>query len=186
MAAGVDAPENLSQAHQSLAKFFSVADRERIRKMRSEEEMNRFIGMPGAIALTNEWQLWADPPLARYFKRLGINEPHDMVGIVTQTYWCKLHQQPFGLRAKVAKIRAYYARHEAMQPPDKNPRDGMEIDWFITHSNPPAADLYLGVSKSHRSFWRYDHSTGRGIEPALPDEAKEIQSALESVKEFRH
>ena len=70
-----------------------------------------------------------------------------------------------------------------MKPPDKNPRDGAEIDWFIAKSNPPTADLYLGISKSDGSFWRYDHSTEQGIEPALPDEAKEIQSTLDLVKE---
>jgi hypothetical protein len=183
-AADAAIPRDLHEAHESLTQHFSAADISRIRKMKSEDEMIGLVGLQEASALTNEWQLWADSPLARYFKRLGVTEPHDMIGIVADTYWCKLHGRPFALRAKVAKLRKEYARQEAMKPKGKSPRDGAEIDWFDIHSG-KTTDIYLGVSKSDGSFWRYDHSNGRGIEPALPDEAKEMTTIIESTKHLK-
>ena len=71
-----------------------------------------------------------------------------------------------------------------MKPKGKSPRDGAEIDWFDIHGG-KTTDIYLGVSKSDGSFWRYDHSNGRGIEPALPDEAKEMTTIIESTKHLK-
>jgi hypothetical protein len=133
-AADAAIPRNLHEAHESLTQHFSAADISRIRKMKSADEMIELVGLQEASALTNEWQLWADSPLARYFKRFGVTEPHDMIGIVADTYWCKLHGRPFTLRAKVAKLHKEYARQEAMKPKGKSPRDGAEIDWFDVHS----------------------------------------------------
>src|SRR5437588_10524498 len=138
-------PRNLSEAQKSLARHLSAADFARVRELKAEGDIVRVVNMPRTIALTNEWQLWVESPLARYFKRLGVAEPHDMIGVVGETYWCKLHGRPFALRAKVAKLRKYYAREEAMKPKGRSPRDGAEIDWFrIMQSR--TGTLYLGAS----------------------------------------
>jgi uncharacterized protein DUF6794 len=178
-------PRNLSEAQESLARHLSAADIARARELKSEEDIVRVVNMPLTIALTNEWRLWAGSPLARYFKRLGVAEPHDMIGVVAETYWCKLHGRPFALRAKVAKLRKYYAREEVMKPKGRSPRDGAEIDWFrIMQSR--TGTLYLGASLSDGSFWRYDHRNGRGIEPARPAEVKELQEIQEMTKKSPH
>ena len=170
-------PRNLDEAHKSLARHFSPADIERIRKMKSEDEMLDVVGLPQTSALTNEWQLWGNSPLARYFKRLGVAEPHDMVGIVAETYWCKLHSKPFALNERVAKLKAYYAREETMKPKGKCPRDGFAIDWFYS-----SGTLHLGVCASDGRFWRYDRPNGRGIEPARPEEARQMAEIVEASK----
>src|SRR5262249_35551060 len=151
IAADTVVPNNLSEAHESLTRHLTAAGVRRVEKMKSEDEMYDVIGLPEAVALTNEWRLWEDSMLARYFKQLGVTEPHDMVGIVSQTYWCKVHNRPFALDAKVAKVKRFYAREtlreEKNRPKGKSPRDGAEIDW-ISEDQYSTGSLYLGVSRS--------------------------------------
>ena len=186
IAADAAIPKNLAEAHGSLTRHLTSADVDRIRAMKSEDEMIRVIGLSEASALTNEWQLWGDSPLARYFKRLGVAEPHDMVGIVAETFWCKIHKRPFALRAKVTKLKQHYAREKAREESDRpkgnSPRDGAKIDWFY-QTQDSTGSLHLGVSKSDGSFWRYDRRDGRGIQPARPDEAKMLEDIVRAGKE---
>jgi len=174
-------PHNLSEAQQSLAEHLTPAEINRIEKTKSEHEMIQIIGLPRAIALTNEWRLWANSPLARYFRSLGVTEPHDMVGIVAETYWCKRHGKPFRLPEKIANLRAQYARQEAVTPKARSPRDGARIDWLVSRES-PTSNLYLGISQSDGSFWRYDRRNGAGVQPAHPDEAKELAQLVEAGK----
>jgi len=170
----VAVPRDLAEAQENLARHLSARDIARFRAMKSESEIYQVVDIPFLIWFTNEWGLWGNPPLTRYFKRLGVTQPHDMVGIVAQTYWCKLHGRPFRLREKIAFIRGYYAEQEARAPRSRSPRDGAEIDWRSTHQGDDG-NLYLGISRSDGSFWRYDsRHKSRGIEPARRDEREEL------------
>jgi len=180
----ISRPRDLAEAHKSLAARLTRAEIERIKKMPSENDIMRIVGMPQTIGLTNEWQLNDDSALARYFKKMGVNDSHDMVGIVAATYWCKLHDRPFRLKSRIAELRKYYAREEAMKPDGRrSPRDGAEIDWFIGESS-DTGTLYLGVSLSDGSFWRYDYRNRRGVEPARPDESKRLADSLRLEREM--
>jgi hypothetical protein len=176
-------PRNLSEAHQSLAEYLTPAEIIRIKQMRFEHEVLQVIGLPQAAALTNKWRLWGNSPLARYFRGLGVAEPHDMIGIVAQTYWCKLHGTPFRLEAKVAKLRADYARQRTVKPEARSPRDGARIDWLVTRES-ATGNLYLGISQTDGSFWRYDDRNRAGVEPARPDEAGELARLVQAGKEL--
>ena|ERR1700738_3176741 len=103
---------NLEEAQRDLEQWLGAAGVQRVKQARSEQEMYGVIGLIEAISLTNRWHLWENPPLARYFKSIGVTEPHDMVGIVSATYWCKLHGKPFRLRERAARLQRIY-REEA-------------------------------------------------------------------------
>src|SRR4030095_4392131 len=105
-------PRNLEEAYRDLERFLTPAGIARVQKARSEDDMFGIIGLPEAVSLTNRWHLWETPPLARYFKSLGVTEPHDMVGIVSATYWCKVHGKPLHLREHAA----HYREAEAKSP----------------------------------------------------------------------
>ena len=92
-------PRDLDDAHRDLEHWLGAAGVDRAKNARSEDEMMfRIISLDGTVSLTNRWHLWENSPLAQYFKRLGVTEPHDMVAIVTATYWCKTHGEPLRLR----------------------------------------------------------------------------------------
>jgi hypothetical protein len=92
-------PRDLNDAHRDLEYWLGPSGVQRVKSARSEEEtMYHIISLPGTISLTNRWHLWENSPLAQYFKELGVTEPHDMVGVVTATYWCKVHGKPIRLR----------------------------------------------------------------------------------------
>ncbi|HVF72943.1 MAG TPA: DUF6794 domain-containing protein [Chthoniobacterales bacterium] len=105
-------PRNLDDAHRDLERWLGATGIQHAKKARSEQDfMFRVIGLEGAVSLTNRWHLWDQSPLARYFKRLGVREPHDMVGVVTGTYWCKVQGRPVRLREHAAYWREAEAKN---------------------------------------------------------------------------
>lgn len=182
----VDPPSNLAEAHEKLSQRLSTDQIDRIKRAESADGAKRIIDLSQASALTNEWQLWSATPLSRYFRKMGVSEPHDMIGIIVETYWCKLHNKPFRLNSRFAKVRASYARALAREaerrPRGKSPRDGGEIDWFWQEEG-PSGTLYLGVNLTDGSFWRFDKRTGKGITPATPDEARKLAELIQVGKE---
>ena len=162
-----------NDAHRDFELYLTPAGVKRVRLARSEKAMTCFIGPFQLGALSNRWHLGENSPLAQYFEKLGVTTPHDIDGIVAETYGCKIHGRPFALHAKIAKVRKYYARKEAMRPKERSPLDGAEIDWVLIFES-SVGELYLGVSRSDGSFWRFDYRNGRGIEPARLEEAKDL------------
>ena len=105
-------PRDIDDAHRDLEQWLGPAGAKDARKARSEEDMMyRVVGLPGAVSLTNRWHLWDNPPLAQYCKRLGVRDPHDMVGLISATYWCKIHGKPLRLREHAAYWRDAEARN---------------------------------------------------------------------------
>jgi hypothetical protein len=102
-------PPVVDEAHQALERYLTPTGVERVKQARAENEMIRIIDLPGFVALTNEWQLHGDSSLARYFRRRGVDEPHEMVYIISRTYWCRVHGKPLRLQEKIAQVKAAYA-----------------------------------------------------------------------------
>ena len=57
-----------------------------LKSKRSKDEKDA-LTIPIGIELTNRWQLNSNFRLAKYFHRLGVQDSHDMVGIVMATFW---------------------------------------------------------------------------------------------------
>jgi hypothetical protein len=106
-------PRDIDDAHRDLEEWLGPIGVRKAKKARSEEDMMyHVIGLEGAVSLTNRWHLWDSSPLAQYCKRLGVTPPHDMVGMITATYWCRIHGKPLRLREHAA----YWRDAEAKNP----------------------------------------------------------------------
>ena len=57
----------------------------------------------------------------------------------------------------------------------QTPREGSPIDrapiaWVITKNPGDKNVVHLGLSVSDKTGWRYEYFSGKGIEPATPEE----------------
>lgn len=68
------------------------------------------------------------------------------------------------------------------EPAEPSPKDGSKIDWRIIVGQGKGT-VHLGVSGPGFDFWRYEYGSGRGIEPALPAEAQELEKLLKEQAE---
>jgi len=98
------------------------------------------------------------------------------------TFWDRLHHRPLGLSLKVARLNRYYAARMKLLPRGTSPKDGAKIDW-IEQQESEDLILSLGISTSDGSYW-HDSSGKRGIEPARPEEVKELK--LDAEPSWRH
>ncbi len=174
-------PKDLEDAHRELEKLFPKVELEKIKASEDESVMNPYhLGF--GTWLRNNWGLWNGSRLRDYFNEMGIYHPEDMSGILFDTFWRKLHNQPLQLEEQVQLYKGFWRKRS--KPDAKSPKDGAEIIWFTLHTYPNTDredPLYIfkqgvvlyGVSTSDKSIWRYDHDSGKGIEPATAED-KEI------------
>jgi len=171
-------PTNLDDAHQELEKMLSARELERIMAMTNEDMMIEY-HMGLGMGLRNQWGLWRGSRLARYFNELDIHNADDMSGIILETFWCKLHDQPFRLDERVRFYQAYWRSME--KPKGGSPKDGGRIAWVITKGSGPGT-VHLGLSTSDHSYWRYQYGSDRGIEPATEEDRRDLEELKQTWK----
>lgn len=172
-------PKNLDEAHAQLLYMLSPAVLQRIRDMPDEKGMNRLHHGLGRW-IRNNWGLWAGGELADSLRKLGLHHPDDMSGVILDTFWCKLHNQPFRLEERVAYYDEFWRSRQ--EPTEGSPTDGATIAWGIIQGRGKGT-VHLGISQSDGSYWRYEYGSQRGIEPARPDECESLKDLAEMWKE---
>jgi hypothetical protein len=93
-------PTDLDDAHRELEKLLPKSEIRHIKAMNTEDKMIEY-HMSFGMWLRNNWGLWKGSRLASYFNQLGIRYPDDMSGIILDTFWCKLHNKPYRLDARI-------------------------------------------------------------------------------------
>lgn len=166
-------PKDLGDAHSELLRILPKDTIEQI-KQGTEREMIRYHRGLG-MWLRNNWGLWKGSPLGDYFHNLGIYHPDDMSGIILDTFWCKLHNQPFRLKQRIEYYQEYWRSME--EPKGGSPKDGAKIVWVITKGSGKGV-VHLGISISDKSFWRYVYGGDKGIEPATQKDKMELEELI--------
>lgn len=103
---GVYMPKNLEECFLELEKMLP---KETIDEMKNgtEQEMIRYHHGLGTW-IRNEWGLWRDSELSKYFNKMGIFHPDDMSGIILKTFWCRLNDKPIRLEEHVEYYKSYW------------------------------------------------------------------------------
>lgn len=139
-------PKNLEDAHQELEKLLDQNEINRI-KNNPEDFMSRYHHGLGTW-MRNNWGLWKGSRLKDYFNSIGVQLADDMSSIILDSFWCKLHNQPFRLQERVLYYQAYL---EANLPPQgMNPKNGAKIDWLSIR--PPKNNGDYKNSRSPEQF----------------------------------
>lgn len=73
----------------------------------SEDDMNQYhFGL--GMWIRNNWGLWRGSRLSRWFNDLGIQHPDDMSGIILDSFWRHLHEEPLRLDEQVKYYQDYW------------------------------------------------------------------------------
>ena len=164
-------PASLDDTHVYLLKRLPPEELQRIREMKSEKEMIDY-HMGLGMGLRNSWALWAGSRLSRHFNQLGIHHPDDMSGIILDTFWCRLHNQPLRLDERIASYQAYW---QASNLPENFKTPSGELLDFNTsyHRGTDERPRVIHIAKgSDGTVWTYEHD--KGLQPMSPETQKVI------------
>lgn len=65
--------------------------------------------------IRNNWGLWTDSDLFKWFKEKGIDHPDDMSGIILTSFWRRLHDKPLNLEEQIQKYQNYWKEEAKCQ-----------------------------------------------------------------------
>jgi hypothetical protein len=109
-------PTNLDECFTELLR--ELTDSEiKIFKAGSEDETIRYHNGLGRW-MRNNWKLWLDSDLAKWFNSIGIHHADDMSGIILTSFWRHLHSKQVHLSAQVKFYQDYWLAQEASQEPE--------------------------------------------------------------------
>jgi hypothetical protein len=177
-------PKDLADAHHELAKMLPTDEIQHIQAMTNRHQMVEY-HMGLGLRLRNEWGLWHESRLARYFTKLGVDHADGMSALILATFWCKLHGVHYNLgkMTRSPKEHQEYLRSREA-PAEGSPRDGARIVWLITKHPGSEFEVHLGISTSDGSYWRYQYKSGRGIELPTEEDRKDLDELKETWKKI--
>jgi hypothetical protein len=101
-------PSNLEEAHFLLRILLKekVEDIKNIPKNKLTSMTHHYLGR----TIRNDWKMWDNGRINKFFHQLGITHPDDMSGIIIESFHCKLNKKPFDLNKNVHDTKEYYKR----------------------------------------------------------------------------
>lgn len=98
-------PSNLNECFIELDNLLSEEDKEIIKSSINNSIM---IDVHIGRNIRNEWGLWQGSKLKDYFESLGVWHADDMSGIILNSYWCFLKNQPINLNSQIEYYQNYW------------------------------------------------------------------------------
>ena len=90
--------------------------------------------------MRNNWALWKGSELSRWFNEKGIHHPDDMSGIIFDSFWRHLNNQPLKLEEQIKYYQDYwkkadeeYKSNQQVDPIVKTPADEVEAQGTQGH-----------------------------------------------------
>jgi hypothetical protein len=100
-------PSNLEEAFAQLKIDLLPSDQIEIMNMPKEKLCRLHTNLGRWIR--NNWKLWQSGPMTKYFNDLGIHHADDMSGIVIESFWHHLRNEPLDLDKQVAYYKEFWA-----------------------------------------------------------------------------
>lgn len=102
----VKIPINLDAAVKRLDEMISDEDREWVRAAKEPRMVQAHHSF--GRWMRNHWGLWSGSCLALWFQEKGIQHADDMSGIILDSYWRWVHDEPLRLEEQVKYYRDYW------------------------------------------------------------------------------
>lgn len=100
-------PKDLDDCFKTLVKLFSPEEIEKV-KNKTEENMNSYHHGTGRW-LRNEWGLWQESKLVKWFNEKGVYHADDMSGIILASFWREINSEPIKLDEQIKHYQDYWA-----------------------------------------------------------------------------
>lgn len=100
-------PKNLDEAVQSLRNQLPGDVLKMIQDMPEDQtyQLHETVGR----WIRNEWGLWNNGPLVKWFHEAGLGHADDMSGVILTSLWCDMHGAARNLARQIACYRQYWA-----------------------------------------------------------------------------
>ena len=103
----MDTPSNLEEAFEILKKDLSAKDQIEILNMQKDELCRLHSNLGRWIR--NNWELWHAGSMTKFFNELGIHHADDMSGIIIESFWHHLRNEPLNLDNQILYYKEFWA-----------------------------------------------------------------------------
>lgn len=165
---GVYIPKNLNEAISQLDKELNDSIKSNIIVLTEGEFVaNSHFGL--GLWIRNNWGLWKNSRLSRYFKLKGITRPDDMSVIILTSYYRELKGIEIDLREQVKPYKAYSKEAKKrwklveLPPDSKQPEVDLEFDykkWYRNNETGKRSLIHIQTNSETDSLWIYDYLFG--------------------------
>lgn len=111
---GIYIPKDLEECFIELKKMLSSEELEEF-KNKEEKDVVSYHHSLGRW-IRNNWGLWSESRLVKYFNSIGINHPDDMSGIILDSFYRHLNNKDIRLAEQVKYYQEYWERLKKEEP----------------------------------------------------------------------
>lgn len=133
-------------------------------KQNSEDEFTSKTHFGLGIWIRNNWNLWSDSRLSKYFNDKEIYHPDDMSGIILTSYHRKLTNNNINLESQIHYYKTYWKVAE--EPKKKDYPKGVKNIEFNTKQhynfkeNGLPGLIHIQSNSKNENYWIYDYHFG--------------------------
>jgi len=120
---GIYIPRDLEDCFSELERMLSSSLIETIKSGNEEDLIDYHLGL--GLWIRNNWGLWGDSRLRKYFSSQGIDHPDDMSGIIIDSFWRRLNSLPLNLEQQIEVYKEHW-RQQEQQTEDFNLHNDLE------------------------------------------------------------
>ncbi len=102
-------PNNLEECFEELKNNILTEKEIKLFSSLVEENVSSWHHSLG-MDIRNNWGLWTNSSLAKYFEGLGIMHADDMSGIILTSFHRYLHRQPIELEKQIKEYQDYWTK----------------------------------------------------------------------------
>ncbi len=111
-------PKDLEDCFAQLDKLLSPKDREEFRNKPEDDLILYHHGF--GTGLRNDWQLWGESRLQKYFAAMGVPHPESISMIILTSYWRRENHQEIKLEEQIARDRAAWEQQKKEQKAEES------------------------------------------------------------------
>ncbi len=123
---GVYVPKHLDDCMVELSRMLQPGFLEEIKSGSEADMILHHFGL--GLWIRNNWGLWSESRLNKYFVELGVTHPDSMSGIILDSFWRHLNNQPLNLDEQIAHSHAAWARESHQEQAEAESIEEPESD----------------------------------------------------------
>lgn len=157
-------PTDINDCFVELERMLTPKFVSRLKKGSQEDLIEHHMGL--GMWMRNNWGLWRESRLQRYFIGLGVRHPDDMSGIILTCFWRHINGLPIELENQVETLNYYWQVHEEPNEP-VCPEHSVPIKLCYSLTGEIVKGdkllprcIHVGRCSADDEFWVYEYGEG--------------------------
>ncbi|HKQ46666.1 MAG TPA: DUF6794 domain-containing protein [Phycisphaerae bacterium] len=115
---GLYVPADLEECFTELKRMLTP---ELVAEMKADPDEKLIVHHFGlGLWIRNNWGLWGNSRLAKYFESHGVHHPDDMSGIILTSFWRRLNNQPLRFEEQIEFYQTYWKKQREIAATQKD------------------------------------------------------------------